>query len=112
MSWFFPAPEVPMSRVQTELLQRLRQEERSQQERVSRAFGLPAALVARSKVLLAVADGHAYVEAAHLAGRRRATPSRRWSVCSIIRGWRRSSHATLVGQPSCTTRPPRSSASC
>src|SRR6266496_2370633 len=29
-----------------------------------------SALVARAKVLLAVADGHAYIEAAHLAGRR------------------------------------------
>jgi len=39
-------------------------------ERVSRAFGLPAALVARSKALLAVANGHSYVDAARLAGRR------------------------------------------
>src|SRR3989442_3656968 len=59
-----------MSRVQKEPLRRLRPEERSHLERVSRAFGLPAALVARAKVLLAVANGHAYVEAAHLAGRR------------------------------------------
>jgi len=59
-----------MSRVQKEPLRRLRPEERSHLERVSRAFGLPAALVARAKVLLAVADGHAYIEAAHLAGRR------------------------------------------
>jgi len=70
MSRFFPAPEVPMSRVQKEPLRRLRPEERSHLERVSRAFGLPAALVARAKVLLAVADGRTYIEAAHLAGRR------------------------------------------
>src|SRR6266849_10775578 len=59
-----------MSRVQKEPLRRLRPEERSHLERVSRALGLPAALVARAKVLLAVANGHAYIEAAHLAGRR------------------------------------------
>src|SRR6266849_3694533 len=59
-----------MSRVQKEPLRRLRPEERSHLERVSRALGLPAALVARAKVLLAVANGHTYIEAAHLAGRR------------------------------------------
>src|SRR5712691_6487622 len=59
-----------MSRVQIDPLRALRPEERSHGERVSRAFGLPAALVARAKVLLAVANGHAYIEAAHLAGRR------------------------------------------
>src|SRR6266849_940184 len=59
-----------MSRVQIDPLRALRPEERSHLERLSRAFGLPAALVARAKVLLAVANGHSYVEAAHLAGRR------------------------------------------
>jgi hypothetical protein len=63
MSRFFPAPEVPMSRVQKEPLRRLCPEERSHLERVSRAFGLPAALIARAKVLLAVADGHTYIDA-------------------------------------------------
>jgi hypothetical protein len=46
-SRLFPEPEVPMSRVQKEPLRRLRPEERSHLERVSRAFSLPAALVAR-----------------------------------------------------------------
>src|SRR5438093_11489460 len=59
-----------MSRVQKEPLRPLRPEERSHLERVSRALGLPAALVARAKALLAVANGHSYIEAAHLAGRR------------------------------------------
>ena len=59
-----------MSRIQKDPLRPLRPEERSHLERVSRAFGLPAALVARAKVLLAVADGHSYIEAAHRAGRR------------------------------------------
>jgi len=59
-----------MSRVQKDPLRPLRTEERSHLERVSRALGLPAALVARAKVLLAVADGHSYIEAALRAGRR------------------------------------------
>src|SRR5438132_14024947 len=69
MSRFSPAPEVPMSRIQKEPLRSLRPEERSQLERVSRALGLPAALVARANVLLAVANGHTSIEAAH-PGRR------------------------------------------
>jgi len=59
-----------MSRSQKDPLRPLRPEERLHLERLSRALGLPAALVARAKVVLAVADGHSYVEAARLAGRR------------------------------------------
>jgi hypothetical protein len=59
-----------MTRMQKDPLQPLRPEERLHLERLSRALGLPAALVARAKVLLAVANGHSYIEAAHLAGRR------------------------------------------
>ncbi len=59
-----------MSRVQKDPLRPLRAEEWAHLERVSHALGLPAALVARAKVLLAVANGHSYVEAARLAGRR------------------------------------------
>src|SRR5260370_2361651 len=70
MSRFCPAPEVRMSRVRKDPLRPLRLGERSHLERVSRAFGLPAALVARAKALLAVANGHSYVDAARLAGRR------------------------------------------
>src|SRR5713226_45984 len=70
MSRFSPALEVPMSRIQKEPLRVLRPEERSHLERVSRALGLPAALVARAKVLLAVANGFSYTAAAELAGRR------------------------------------------
>ena len=40
-------------------LRPLRPEERSHLERLSRALGLPATLVARAKVLLAVANGYA-----------------------------------------------------
>ena len=38
--------------------------------RLSRAHAEPAAVVARAKALLAVADGHRFTEAARLAGRR------------------------------------------
>ena len=59
-----------MSRLKKDPLRPLRPEERSHLERLSRALGLPAALVARAKVLLAVANGYSYTAAAHLAGRR------------------------------------------
>jgi transposase len=59
-----------MSRLKKDPLRPLRAEERSHLERVSRALGLPAALVARAKVLLAVANGSSYTAAAQLAGRR------------------------------------------
>src|ERR1700704_2395443 len=111
MSRFSPAPEVPMSRLQKEPLRSLRPEERSQLERVSRALGLPAALVARAKVLLAVAHGHTYIEAAHLA--RPRTGDAGAALVSLFNrhGGRRSSRATLADRPCCTTRRP-SSASC
>src|SRR6266496_759283 len=66
----FPAPEVGMSALKKDPLRPLRPEERSHLERLSRALGLPAALVARAKVLLAVANGYSYTAAAQLAGRR------------------------------------------
>jgi hypothetical protein len=75
-----------MAALKKDPLRPLRPEERSHLERLSRALGLPAALVARAKVLLAVANGYSYTAAAQLAGRRRATRSRLWSVCSIGRG--------------------------
>jgi len=59
-----------MSRLKKDPLRPLRQEERLHLERLSRALGLPAALVARAKVLLAVANGYSYTAAAQLAGRR------------------------------------------
>ena len=59
-----------MSRLKKDPLRPLQAEEQSHLERVSRALGLPAALVARAKVLLAVANGASYTAAAQLAGRR------------------------------------------
>jgi transposase len=48
----------------------LKAAERSWLERLSRSQADPAAQVARAKILLAVADGKSYLEAAQLAGRR------------------------------------------
>jgi hypothetical protein len=61
-----------MAALKKDPLRPLSPEERSHLERLSRALGLPAALVARAKVLLAVANGYSYTAAAQLAGRRRA----------------------------------------
>jgi transposase len=59
-----------MSRPQKDPLRPLTPEERTELERLSRARSEPAALVARAKVLLAVATGQRYTEAARAAGRR------------------------------------------
>jgi transposase len=59
-----------MSRRQKDPLRPLSTEERAELERLSRAQAEPAALVARAKALLAVADVHSYTEAALLAGRK------------------------------------------
>jgi transposase len=59
-----------MPRPQKDPLRLLTPEERTGLERLSRAHGEPAALVARAKALLAVADGQRYTEAARAAGRR------------------------------------------
>ncbi|MPZ16049.1 MAG: helix-turn-helix domain-containing protein [Chloroflexi bacterium] len=59
-----------MSRRQKDPLRPLSAEERAQLERLSRAKAEPAALVARAKALLAVANGHSFTDAARVAGRR------------------------------------------
>jgi transposase len=59
-----------MSRRKIDPLRPLSAEERAELERLSRAQAEPAALVARAKALLAVADGHGYTKAALLAGRK------------------------------------------
>lgn len=59
-----------MSRRQKDPLRPLLAEERARLERLSRAQVESAALVARAKALLAVADGHSFTEAALLAGRK------------------------------------------
>jgi len=59
-----------MSRRQKDPRRPLLADERAEPERLCRAQAEPAALVARAKALLAVADGHSFAEAASLAGRR------------------------------------------
>ena len=61
---------VPMPRRQKDPLRPLTADERVHLERISRSHADPAALVARAKALLAVANGHRFTEAAQLAGRR------------------------------------------
>ena len=69
-----------MSRRQKDPLRPLSTEERAELERLSRAQAEPAALVARAKALLAVADVHSYTEAALLAGRKSGD-----AVASLVR---------------------------
>jgi transposase len=59
-----------MSRRQKDPLRALSDAERSYLEQLSRAQSAPAAQVVRAKLLLAVADGQSYTEAAHSVGRR------------------------------------------
>ena len=59
-----------MSRPQKEPLRALSQEERLQLQALVRAWNEPAAHVARARVLLALADGSSFTEAAKAAGRR------------------------------------------
>jgi transposase len=59
-----------MSRRKKDPLRPLTDDERRALERVSRAQSAPAAQVIRAKLLLAVADGLSYMEAAHAVGRR------------------------------------------
>jgi hypothetical protein len=89
-SRLFPEPEVPMSRVQKEPLRRLRPEERSHLERVSRAFSLPAALVARAKVLLAVATNLVIVSQLPAA---------------LVGSWSHARHALVRRDPGSTAVP-------
>ena len=59
-----------MSRRQKDPLRALTDEERAQLERLSRAQMHPAAVVARAKAVLAVAEGHRFTDAARIVGRR------------------------------------------
>lgn len=59
-----------MTRRQKDPLRPLTDQEHHELERLSRAHAEPAALVARAKALLAVADGQSFTDAARIAGRR------------------------------------------
>ena len=57
-----------MTRRKKNLLRTMTEEEQTWLERISRSQSEPAAHVIRAKEILAVAAGHNYTEAAHLAG--------------------------------------------
>ena len=59
-----------MSRRQNDPLRPLTAEERAELTRLSRSLAEPAAMVARAKAVLAVADGQSFTAAARRAGRR------------------------------------------
>jgi transposase len=68
-----------MSRCRKDALRALTEEERRVLEQISRSYREPASHVARSKIILSVADGTTYAEAARRAGRKA-----RRSVCELI----------------------------
>jgi transposase len=59
-----------MTRLRKDPLRKLSNEERDILEQISRSYSEPASHVARSKVILAVADGKTYAQAAQAAGRK------------------------------------------
>ena len=59
-----------MTRRRKDPLRSLTDEERDVLEQISRSYSEPASHVARSKIILAVADGKTYAEAAQAAGRK------------------------------------------
>ena len=59
-----------MTRRRQDPLRTLTNEERELLEQISRSYSEPASHVARSKIVLAVADGKTYAEAAQVAGRK------------------------------------------
>ncbi len=59
-----------MTRRQKDPLRELREEEQAELERISRARSEPAEVVIRAKILLAVAEGQTYTDAARSVGRR------------------------------------------
>jgi transposase len=67
-----------MSRVQTDPLRPLQEQERRELETLSRSRAAPAAQVARARALLAVAAGQSYTAVAHVVGRQNGDTVRDW----------------------------------
>jgi transposase len=63
-----------MTRRRKDPLRSLTDEERDILEQISRSYSEPASHVARSKIILAVAEGKTYAEAAQAAGRKSRQP--------------------------------------
>ena len=61
---------MPMTRRRQDPLRSLTDEERDVLEQISLSYSEPASHVARSKIILAVADGKTYAQAAQVAGRK------------------------------------------
>ena len=94
-----------MPRPQKEPLRPLTPDERAQLEPLSRSHTEPAARVARAKALLAVAEGHRFTAAAHLAGRRSGD-----AVAQLVARFNREGPVALEsghggGQPKRYTQP-------
>lgn len=79
-----------MPRPQKDPLRPLTPDERAQLEQLSRSHTQPAASVARAKVLLAVASGHCFAEAAQAAGRKSGD-----AVAHLVGRFNREGLATL-----------------
>ena len=63
-----------MTHRRKDTLRSLTDEERDVLEQISRSYSEPASHVARSKIILAVADGETYAKAAQAAGRKAREP--------------------------------------
>ena len=82
-----------MTRRRKDPLRTLTNEERDMLGQISRSYSEPASHVARSKIILAVADGKTYAEAAQVAGRHGGGPRRLYGASErerILREVRRS----------------------
>lgn len=82
-----------MARHPRETLRLLSPPEREQLEHLCRSDSAPAAVVARAKELVAVADGQSFTAAAALAGRRSS-----YAVCHLVRRFNREGLVAVVGR--------------
>jgi hypothetical protein len=77
-----------MGRFPKDLLRPLTGEEQGDLESISRARSAPVEAVIRAKILLAVASGMNYTQAAQQVGRKSNDAVSPWSGASIGKGWR------------------------
>jgi hypothetical protein len=80
-----------MTRRQKDPLRELREEERAELERISRARSEAAEAVIRAKMLLAVAEGQSYTDAARSVGRRSGD-----AVSGLVSRFNKEGMATLM----------------
>jgi len=89
-----------MSRRKKDPLRKLTSEERTVLEQISRSYNEPAGQVARSKIILAVADGQDYTRAAQAAGRKSGD-----AVSKLVSRFNQEGIAALVPRHSSGKRP-------